>query len=131
MVSERVLPSTVTVTFFGVVTESMRPPRPSGCEREAESTAPSARMPRSVSAASTVVAVVQYSFATPSAVTVSLRPNRTEMWSPSSTDEPREGTTTSCGPTVMSCLSRTSATVDPRTCTEVGCPSTETSTALS
>ena len=61
MVTVRVLPSATTVTFFGVVTARVRPPRPSGWEREADSTAPSARMPRSVSAASTVVAVVQYS----------------------------------------------------------------------
>ena len=88
-------------------------------------------MPRSFSALSTVAAVVQYSLVWPSTVTVSLRPYRTEMWSPSLTEDAREGTTTSCGPTVMSCLSRTSATVDPRTCTELGVPSTETWTALS
>ena len=80
--------------------------------------APSARMPRSCSAESTVVAVVQYSLVAPSTVTVSLRPYRTEMWSPSLTEEASEGTTTSCGPTAMSCLSRTSATVEPRTWTE-------------
>ena len=130
-VTVRVLPSATKVTFFGVVTARVRPPRPSGCEREADSVAPSARMPRSCSAESTSVAVVQYSLVCPSTVTVSLRPYRTEMWSPSLTEEASEGTTTSCGPTAMSCLSRTSATVEPRTWTELGCPSTETSTALS
>ena len=74
VVTVRVLPSATKVTFFGVVTARVRPPRPSGWEREADSTAPSARMPRSVRAASTVVAVVQYSLVTPSTVTVSLRP---------------------------------------------------------
>ncbi len=44
----RVLPSATKVTFFGVVTARVSPPRPSGWDREAESTAPSARMPRSV-----------------------------------------------------------------------------------
>ena len=73
-VTVRVLPSATKVTFFGVVTARVRPPRPSGWEREAESTAPSARMPRSCSAESTLVAVVQYSLVFPSTVTVSLRP---------------------------------------------------------
>jgi hypothetical protein len=49
------------VSFFGVVRETARPCRPSGCEREAERTAPSARIPSSVRASSTVSAVVQYS----------------------------------------------------------------------
>ena len=49
-VTVRVLPSATKVTFFGVVTARVRPPRPSGWEREAESVAPSARMPRSCSA---------------------------------------------------------------------------------
>ena len=74
VVTCRVLPSATNVTFFGVVTARVRPPRPSCCEREADRTAPSARMPTSVRAASTVVAVVQYSLVTPSTVTVSLRP---------------------------------------------------------
>ena len=74
VVTVRFLPSATRTTFFGVVTARVRPPRPSGCEREAESTAPSARMPRSFRAESTVVAVVQYSLVAPSTVTVSLRP---------------------------------------------------------
>ena len=73
-VTVRVLPSATKVTFFGVVTARVRPPRPSGWERDADSTAPSARMPRSFSALSTVAAVVQYSLVAPSTVTVSLRP---------------------------------------------------------
>src|SRR6478752_5222127 len=57
VVTVRFLPSATKTTFFGVVTARVRPPRPRGWEREAESTAPSARMPRSVRAESTVVAV--------------------------------------------------------------------------
>ena len=52
-------PSTMTVTFFGVVMVSARPERPSGWDRDTESFAASARMPSSARAASTEVAVVQ------------------------------------------------------------------------
>ena len=102
-----------TVTFFGVVTASVRPPRPSGWEREAESTAPSARMPRSVSAASTVVAVVQYSvrLAVDGDGQLAAVADRDVVAVVDGASR-AEGTTTSCGPTAMSCLSRTSATVD-------------------
>ncbi len=74
VVTVRVLPSTTTLTFFGVVTARARPLRPRGCDREAVRTAPSARTPMSSSAVSTVVAVVQYSWVRPSTVTTSLRP---------------------------------------------------------
>jgi hypothetical protein len=100
-VTVRVLPSATNVTFFGMVTAKVRPPRPSGWERDAESTAPSARMPRSFSALSTVEAVVQYSLVLPVDRDRQLAPrSATEMWSPSLTDDrDARGRTTSCGPT--------------------------------
>jgi len=69
-----VLPSTATVTSFGVVTDMLSPARPSGCERDTESLAESARMPRSDNAPATVVEVVQYFLVCPSTVTVRRRP---------------------------------------------------------
>ena len=52
-------PSTLTVTFLGVVMVSARPERPSGSDRDTDSFAESARIPSSARAASTEVAVVQ------------------------------------------------------------------------
>ena len=127
----RVLPSATTVTFFGVVTARVRPPRPSGWERDADSTAPSARMPRSFSALSTVVAVVQYSLvcavdgdrqlapvAHRDVVTVAHRGRRGR--------EPRRRAGRRRCP---ACRGRRRR-CEPRTWTEVGCPSTETCDGL-
>ena len=58
--SARVAPSTVIVTWRGLVTVKEIPSRPRPAERETDSVAPdSARMPSSFIAWSTVVAVVQ------------------------------------------------------------------------
>jgi len=105
-----VLPSTATVTSLGVVTDMTRPARPSGCERETESLAESARMPSSDRAPATVVDVVQYFLVCPSTLTVRRRPNRTTTFWPSLTGVDRAGAMTSWGPTVMSWLASTSLT---------------------
>ena len=99
-----VLPSTATVTSLGVVTDMTRPVRPSGCERETESLAESARMPSSDRAPATVVEVVQYSLVCPSTVTVRRRPYRTTTFWPSLSRVDTAGATTSWGPTLMSWL---------------------------
>src|SRR6478752_8622700 len=126
-----VLPSTTTVTALGVTMLTVRPWRPMVCERETDRRAPSPRRPSARSAPSTVVSVVRSWRVLPSTVRVSRRAYLTVIVSPSLMGASAAGTTTSPGLVTIPWLSRTSATVLPKTCAVLAVPSTERLTDLS